>query len=164
MGTESLLNLAIFIAATTATATGGAIFRPGVWYAELRKPSWTPPNWLFGPVWLVLYGMIAVSGWLITEAFGWRFAVAPLAVYALQLALNFLWSAVFFGLRRIGLALVEICGLWLSVAACIALFRPIDPVAAWLLVPYLFWVSYAAALNAAIWALNRPRPGPAAAG
>lgn len=155
----SALALLGFGAACFAAATGGALFRPGVWYEELKKPPWRPPNWLFGPVWMVLYGMIAVSGWLAWEAVGFAGAPAAFAIYAGQLVLNFGWSAVFFGLRRIGWAAIEMSALWLAIAANIAAFATISLTAALLLVPYLLWVSFALALNIAIWRLNSSGPG-----
>ncbi len=148
-------NLALlgFVAANFLVALSGALFRPGAWYKRLSKPSWTPPDWLFGPVWMVLYALIAVSGWLVWQRVG--LAAEIFAVYALQLALNALWSALFFGLRRMRLALVEMAGLWLAIAANIAVFYPIDLGAALLLLPYLVWVSIAFCLNLAVWRLNR---------
>lgn len=149
--------LLAFVAAVMATASGGALFRPGQWYEGLRHPSWRPPNWLFGPVWAVLYGMIAVSGWLVWEEMGGLAAAwIPFTVYGVQLALNFLWSAVFFGMRRIGLALFEMGLLWASIALTALLFYDISPVAGWLLAPYLLWVTFAFALNATLWRLNGP--------
>lgn len=154
MSLDSLLNLAIFVAAVVVTGASGAIFRPGAWYAGLRKPSWTPPNWLFGPAWLALYIMIAISGWRIVEALGWAGAALPMALYGAQLVLNFLWSALFFGLRRMDLAFVDVAALWAAIVGCMIVFHPIDPVAAWLLAPYLAWVSFAAALNFVVWRMN----------
>lgn len=148
----SFLVLVGFIAACALAALTGSIFRPGAWYERLAKPAWRPPNWLFAPVWSLLYLMIAVSGWLV-----WREAgiSGPLVVYALQLGLNAAWTPVFFGLHRIGLGFATICLLWLAIAATIAVFYPVSPTAAILLLPYLAWVTFAAALNYAIWRLNR---------
>lgn len=158
MSMDSTLSLLAFLGMSALAASAGGIFRPGAWYEALRKPSWRPPNRLFGPVWAVLYAMIAVSGWLIYEEFGWEFAQVPLTVFVIQLLLNWLWSAIFFGLRRPGLAFLEIIALWLSIVALIYLFYPIREAAAWLLAPYLLWVSFAAALNFAIWRLNGGAP------
>jgi tryptophan-rich sensory protein len=147
-------NLALlgFIGACFVVAMSGALFKPGRWYEALNKPGWTPPNWLFGPVWMVLYGMIAVSGWLVWQQVGlWHWAFL---IYAAQLALNGGWSAVFFGLRRVRLAAWEAGALWLSIAVNIAVFFPIDTAAALLLVPYLCWVTVAFALNVTILRLN----------
>jgi tryptophan-rich sensory protein len=131
------------------------MFRPGQWYEHLRKPSWRPPNWLFAPAWAILYLMIAFSGWLVWRTVGFGGAALPLTVYFLQLGLNAAWSTIFFGMRRPDLAFLEIAMLWLSIVATIAAFHPVNAVAAWLLLPYLAWVTFAATLNFAIWRMNR---------
>jgi benzodiazapine receptor len=158
MDAPSLLMTIAFGAASFGAAATGAIFRPGDWYRRLDKPPWRPPDWLFAPVWTMLYASIAVSGWLVWRAAGIEGAALPLAVFALQLLLNAAWTPLFFGLRRPDLALVEIVMLWGSIAATIVLFYPFSAAAAWLLVPYLAWVSFASALNASIWRRNRPTP------
>ena len=129
---------------------------PGDWYASLAKPAWTPPSWVFGPAWTVLYFMIAVAGWRL-----WRRREArplesrrALAMFAMQLALNFLWTPVFFGMQRPGLALVVIILLWAAIAATIVAAWKACRTAAALLIPYLAWVTFATALNMAIWRLN----------
>ena len=160
METASLLGLLGFVGACLVVSTTGAFFRPGEWYEHLAKPRWRPPNRVFAPAWAVLYLCIAVSGWLVWREAGFADAAVPLAVYAAQLVLNAAWSAIFFGLRRPDLAFAEIVALWLSIAATIAAFHPVHRGAAWLLVPYLCWVGFAAALNFAMWRLNR---APAAA-
>jgi tryptophan-rich sensory protein len=157
METSDALGLFAFAAACFATASTGALFRPGKWYANMRKPWWRPPNWLFGPVWFVLYIMIAVSGWLVWRKAGLAGAAAPLAIYVVQLLLNAGWSALFFGMRRPDLAFAEIIALWLSIAATIVAFESVDHFAALLLVPYFVWVSFASVLNFALWRLN-PSP------
>jgi len=161
MNAASLVALLGFIAACFVAAATGSFFRPGDWYERLVKPSWRPPNWLFAPVWTVLYLMIAVSGWLVWRAAGVVGAAPALAVYAIQLVLNAAWSPIFFGLHRPWLGFVDIMLLWLSVIATISLFYPVHAGAALLLVPYLLWVSFAAALNLAIWRLNPVTPIPA---
>jgi tryptophan-rich sensory protein len=137
-----------------AAALGGAATASSVdtWYPELAKPAWTPPGWIFGPVWTVLYLMMGTASWLV-----WRerpraraLVDRALALYAAQLALNVLWSVVFFGLRRPGWAVAEIALLWLAILATLLAFRRVRPAAAWLLVPYLAWTTFAAALNGAI--------------
>ena len=143
-----------FVAANVAAALSGAFFKPGTWYEDLNKPWWRPPNWLFPIAWTVLYAMIAVSGWLVWRADSLAVTWPALTVYGVQLALNAGWSALFFGMRRMDLALLELIGLWLSIAAMIVLFLPISPPAAWLLVPYLLWVSFAGVLNYKVWRLN----------
>ncbi|MFN3892390.1 MAG: TspO/MBR family protein [Beijerinckiaceae bacterium] len=146
---DSLASLAVFVGLCFAAASSGAIFKPDAWYRALAKPPWQPPDWLFAPVWTVLYIMIAVAGWLVWRKAGWD-AALPLAIYGLNLVLNAAWSALFFGLRRPDLALVEVGALWLSTALLITLFGPISANAAWLLAPYLAWVSFASVLNYAI--------------
>ncbi len=152
-----------FLAACLAAASTGIVFRPGRWYASLNQPSWRPPDALFGPVWLVLYIMIATAGWLVWREAGLAGAALPLAVYALQLVLNGLWSWLSFGLRRLDLAFFEMAALWLSILATILAFRPLSETAAWLLVPYLAWVSFALFLNFTLWRMN-PGAAPAAQG
>jgi translocator protein len=154
MEMSSVLVLLGFIAACFLAALTGAVFRPGDWYERLTKPSWRPPNQLFAPVWSVLYLMIAVSGWLIWRETGFVGATLPLAIYALQLVLNATWTPLFFGLHRIDLGFFDIVLVWLSIVATIVLFYPIHSVAAMLLLPYLAWVTFAAALNFAVWRLN----------
>lgn len=145
------LSLLAFIALVALVALAAGQFMPGPWYAGLAKPSWMPPNWLFGPVWGVLYLMIAVAGWLVWRTQG---AGAALGLWGAQLALNGLWSPVMFGAHSIGLALAVIVAMWLVIAAFIAVsWRPVRW-AALLFLPYFAWVSYATALNFAIWRLN----------
>lgn len=156
MSASSFLALLVFLAANMAAAMSGALFRPGPWHRWLKKPWWNPPNWLFAPAWSALYLMIAISGWRLFEARGW--AAAPeLVLYAISLGLNAGWSALFFGLRRPGLAFAELVGLWASIAAMIVTFWPSDQIAAALLIPYLCWVTFAGALNFSIWRLNQGR-------
>jgi benzodiazapine receptor len=159
---KSLLMLIAFGAASFGAAATGTIFRPGNWYKQLDKPLWRPPDWLFAPVWMVLYVSIALSGWLVWREAGFAGAALPLGVYALQLVLNAAWTPIFFGLQRPGLALVEIVLLWGSVVATIVLFYPVSAAAAWLLIPYLAWLSFASALNFSIW--RRIRANTAAKG
>jgi tryptophan-rich sensory protein len=155
MDSTGLLALAGFFGACFLTASSGAIFKPGQWYEELAKPWWRPPNWLFPPAWAVLFATIAVAGWLVWRTAGFAGAAVPLAIYAVQLGFNFAWSALFFGMRRPDLAMLEVMALWGSILATILNFHTVDPFAAWLLVPYLCWVTFAAGLNCAIWRLNR---------
>ena len=124
------------------------------WYPTLIKPSWNPPDAVFAPVWTTLYLLMGVAGWLI-----WRAPARPsrrraLILFAVQLLLNSLWSMLFFGLRSPGLALVEIVLLWLAILATMVSARDVSRAAAWLLAPYLAWVSFATVLNASIWRLN----------
>ncbi len=144
-----------FIVVVFAAASFGAIFQPGAWYAGLAKPSFNPPSWVFGPVWTVLYVLMAVAAWLIWKDRGSvAAAAAPLAAWLVQLVLNALWSWLFFGLHRMDLALVDIVALWFAIVVTIALFWRVWHLAAWLLVPYLAWVSFAMVLNGVLWQLN----------
>lgn len=154
MEEASFWTLAVFCAAVFVTASSGAIFKPGPWYREMRKPSWTPPDWAFGAVWTVLYIMIAIAGWRAWEIGSGQVLNIAIAVYAVQLFLNAAWSAIFFGMRRMRWALYEVAILWLAVALNIYFFFQIDSVAGWLLVPYLVWVTTAACLNASVLKLN----------
>ena len=155
MDTYPLFMFLGFIAVCFLPALTGAVFRPGDWYERLAKPSWRPPNWLFAPVWTVLYFAIAVSGWLIWREAGFAGAVLPLTIYGLQLFLNGIWTPLFFGLHRIDLGFLDIVLLWTSIVVTIAVFYPINASAALLLLPYLAWVTFAAALNFSIWRLNQ---------
>jgi tryptophan-rich sensory protein len=132
---------------------GGRATLPGLahWYPALAKPSWTPPSWLFGPVWTLLYAMLAVAGWL-----AWREGRSRRGtlLFLLQLALNAAWPWVFFGERRLGLALVCAAALWLAILGTLAAFWRVSRGAAILLLPYLAWIGFAVALNAAIWWKN----------
>lgn len=146
--------MAFLLLCIAGGAASGLASPPGEWYASLAKPSWNPPNWIFGPVWTVLYAMIGVAGWRL-----WTRRAAPdgmraLQAFALQLALNFAWTPAFFGLQQPGLALAVIVALVGAIAATIACSWRVDRAAAMLLMPYMAWVSFATALNAAIWRLN----------
>jgi len=157
MDTDKIIALLVFVLACAAAALPGIAFRPGDWYRNLAKPSWCPPDWLFGPVWTVLYLFVAVSGWLVWRREGLDGAAVALAVYSVHLVLNGLWSMIFFGLRRPDLAFVEVFILWLSILATIGVFYPIDKTATLLLIPYGTWVGFAVMLNFRIWKLNPAR-------
>jgi tryptophan-rich sensory protein len=140
-----------------AGASGSLVTATSVreWYPDIQKPWWTPPSAVFGPVWTVLYLLMGVSAWLI-----WRNAEGSarrtaLLIFVTQLVLNGIWSFLFFGFRSPGWAALEIVLLWSSIVATVLVFARISRLAAGLLLPYLLWVSYAAALNVAIWNLNR---------
>lgn len=156
MSFSSFLMFLGFVAASVLAALSGAFIRPGEWYERLAKPSWRPPNRLFPPVWSILYVMIAVSGWLVWREAGFSGAAVPLTVFCLQLALNAAWTPIFFGLHRIDLGLAAIVLVWISIVATIVVFYPISSLAAFLLIPYLFWVTFAVALNFSIWRSNPP--------
>jgi len=153
------LHLIISILITEGIAVTASMFTVSqipVWYSTLNKPSFNPPNWLFGPVWTTLYLLIAISAYLV-----WRqrndseLYKKARAAYFIQLVLNFGWSAVFFGMHQVLGALVVIGLLWVSIIAMIYYFGQFNKIAAWLLVPYLLWVSFASVLNLYIYLLNR---------
>lgn len=129
----------------------GYLTRPGEWYAQLVKPAFTPPGWVFGPAWTTLYILIAIAGWRT-----WRRdrAGTPMKLWCTQIALNFLWSPVFFATQQIGLALVIALSMLVSILAFIVASWRVDRVAAWLFAPYAAWVGFASILNASILALN----------
>jgi tryptophan-rich sensory protein len=164
MTLESAISLIVSVVLALAAAASGAIFKPGSWYKALAKPPWRPPDWLFGPVWMILYGMMAFAAWLVYEAAGFAGAGTALGIYLVHLLLNAGWSAVFFGMKSPGWGLVEVIGLWASILATIVAFLPVDTTAGLLLLPYLAWVSFAAVLNFRIWQLNpggKPAGAPA---
>lgn len=125
------------------------------WYAELSKPSFNPPDWAFGVVWPILYVMMGISAFLIwNKGLNNKQVKKALGIFLLQLVLNGIWTPIFFGLHMMGFALVEIILLWLAIMATIISFRKISKPAAYLLIPYILWVSFAVILNAALWQLN----------
>ena len=124
------------------------------WYATLAKPPLNPPNWLFAPVWTLLYTLMAIAAWIV-----WKTRPSPcrrrgLLLFYLQLALNFLWSWIFFDRHQIGTAFADIVVLWVAILLTILTFKKMSTTATWLLVPYLAWVTFAGYLNFAIWRLN----------
>jgi tryptophan-rich sensory protein len=153
MGTEMWIAVAVFAALNFAAASSGGLFKPGVWYTGLNKPSWTPPNWAFPVVWGLLFALNAWAGWMIWEAIGLS-RPDVLALYVGSLLLNAGWSWLFFGRKRMDLALIDVALLWLSLVAVIAVFWSIRPVAALPVLPYLLWVTVAAALNREMIRLN----------
>jgi benzodiazapine receptor len=144
-----------FVAIVAVAAVIGSRFGPGTWYATLNRPAWTPPNWLFAPVWTALYLGIAVAGWLVWRKLPGPAVQTALVLWAAQLILNACWSWLFFGLHQPGYALVDIVVLLIVIGVFIAQASRVSPGAAWLFVPYLLWVSFATALNASLWHLNR---------
>ncbi len=145
----------VFLLACGPSAATGAMFSPGAWYEGLAKPSWTPPNWLFPVAWTTLYICIALAGERVARQAGVNPAVGmALALFALQMGLNILWTPVFFGLRRLRGGMVVLAMLWLAVAATLVAFWRVDWVAGLLFVPYLAWVSIAGALNYSVMTLN----------
>jgi translocator protein len=154
---RSALALLAFMAACFGAALVGSAFTaPSVpeWYEGLVKPSFTPPSWLFGPVWSVLYLAMAIAGWLVWRRQRESSTTLALALFGGQLVLNVLWSVLFFGLQAPGIALIEILTLWVVILATLLSLWRISPIAGWLFVPYLAWVSFASILNFEIWRLN----------
>ena len=125
-----------------------------VWYASLAKPGFNPPNQLFGPVWTVLYALMAVAVWLIWRSPANRARSRALTLFCVQLALNLAWSGIFFVGHWIGVAMAEIILLWLAILMTMVAFFAVRRDAAWLMIPYLAWVFFAGVLNWAIWGLN----------
>ncbi|MCE9541864.1 tryptophan-rich sensory protein [Candidatus Kaiserbacteria bacterium] len=158
MTKKNIFGLVVAVLGSEMAGIVGAFFTTlsiPTWYATLIKPEWNPPAWLFGPVWTILFAMMGAAAFLIWKQGLERPDVRrALMLFIVQLAINTLWSAFFFGARNIGGALVEIGFLWLAIVATIIVFGRISRAAAWLLVPYLLWVSFAAYLNYTIWILN----------
>jgi len=154
---RNLLMLLLFLGLVAAVAAVGGYVTSssvGTWYVQLQKPTWTPPAAVFGPVWSVLYVLMAIAAWLVwREQHSDRVTLTP-SLWLLQLGLNLGWSLVFFGLRHPGLAMAEIILLWSAVLATTFLFYQAKRLAGLLMLPYLLWVTFAAALNFAIWDLN----------
>ena len=155
MNPGSLIALALFVFVCFAAAAIGTV--PTInslrtWYPKLRKPGWNPPNAIFGPVWTVLYLLMAIAAWLAWRQSGLSIWIA---VFIVQLVLNAAWTLIFFGWKQPGLAAVEIAILWAAIAATLIGFYGLSPLAGLLLVPYLAWVTFAGFLNLAIWRLNR---------
>ena len=155
---QQIIGLVIWILVCFACAGIGSAATVGqldVWYAGLNKPSWNPPNWIFGPVWTTLFTMMAVAAWLVWRKRGFGNARLSLSWFGIQLLLNVGWSVVFFGCQRPGFAAIEIVLLWLAIAITTSLFIGHSKLAAGLMVPYLCWVIFAGVLNVVIWWLNR---------
>lgn len=157
-GQSVLVRAAWLLGCVAASALPGVIgsrFEPGAWYVSIEKASLNPPSWVFPVVWPVLYLMMGIALWRFLESQAPRSArVLGVALFGVQLVLNGLWSYLFFGLHLPGVALLEIVLLWLTIAAVIAVFARHSRGAAWLLVPYLLWVSFATYLNFEVWRLQ----------
>jgi translocator protein len=156
-GARQWAMLAVFVVICFAAAGVGSLATStsvGSWYQTLRRPSWNPPDWIFGPVWSSLYLSMAVAAWLVWRrgSVGTKYA---LLLFFVQLGLNVLWSVIFFGLRLPGQAFAEIIALWVAILLTTAAFWRSSALAGALLLPYLVWVSFAAILNYTIWQLNR---------
>jgi tryptophan-rich sensory protein len=146
------LFLAFLAGAIGALATSTSVH---TWYPSLHKPSWTPPSWLFGPVWTLLYVGMGTAAWRVWRALGPLESRRLVRLYAAQLALNAIWSILFFGQQSPGLALIEVIVLWLVLVRMLALLWPVDRIAGALWALYVAWVTFATLLNAAVWELNR---------
>ena len=155
--TRQLVGLALSIGLCFGVAAvGSAMTIPsiGTWYATLTKPSWNPPNWVFGPVWSTLYLCMAVAAWMVWRERGLPAALIPLALFGLQLALNCAWSGLFFALHKPWLAFADIVVLWFAIVATMVSFARVSSFASILLAPYLLWVTFAAILNFTIAKMN----------
>jgi tryptophan-rich sensory protein len=154
---RSVVGLVACLAACFAAAAIGGFFTGqsvSTWYQELQRPAWNPPDWVFGPVWTVLYLTMAVAAWLVWRQGGWSGARTALGLFIVQLVLNAAWTGVFFGLRAPGPAFAELAVLWIAIVATILAFWQKSPAAGALMLPYLGWSSYAAVLNFTIWRMN----------
>jgi len=150
------IGLVGWLLMTFAAAAIGAVASvdAGAFYGQLARPSWAPPGWLFGPVWSVLYALMAVSAWWVWRARGFTGARSALVLFIVQLAANALWSWLFFAWHQGGLAFAEVLLLWCLVTATVISFRRVSSIAAALLIPYLAWVTFASALTFSVWRLN----------
>ncbi len=152
------MMLAVALVLVVTAAAFGGRFRPDAWYQGLDKPAWNPPNWVFAPVWMMLYAAMAVAVW-----FAWRngtgtLRVVGLSLWLAQLIANAAWPWIFFGRHRPGWAFLDISVMFVLILATLLVFFRLSAVAGWLMVPYLAWVGFAGCLNAALWVRNR-RPG-----
>ncbi len=158
MRTKNIIEAAVAIIVCEAAGIAGSFFTaPSIptWYADLIKGPLNPPSWIFAPVWTTLYALMGIAAYLVwKQGMHRRDVQIALVLFGVQLVLNMLWSYIFFGLRAPGLACVEVVLLWITIAATLWAFAKISKPAAWLLVPYIAWVSFAAYLNYTLWILN----------
>ena len=158
MKTKYILTLAVALLIPQIIGLLGSLFTSATiptWYATLTRPELAPPNWVFGPVWTVLFILMGIASFLIFQkGYERRDVRIALSFYGAQLILNLLWSILFFGARNPGLAFAEIVVLWLVLFLTIRKFWPLSKTSAYLLVPYILWVSFAGYLNYSIWILN----------
>lgn len=156
MNTKSILGLVMWLLITFAAAGIGAVAsaNAGAFYEKLSQPEWAPPASLFGPVWTLLYILIAIAAWLVWKDTGFRGASLALSMMIVQLAANALWTWIFFAWHRGALAFVEIIVLWILIVITMILFWRVRPVAGVLFVPYLLWVTFASALTYSMWQRN----------
>ena len=150
-----ILKLIICILICQIIGFAGSLFNiksiPG-WYSKQKKPSFNPPNWIFGPVWTLLYLLMGISLYLVLIS--GKVTTLAIIIFSIQLFLNLIWTAIFFGMKKPSLAFIEIILLWISILINIIIFYNLSKISAYLLIPYLLWVSFAAVLNFAIWKLN----------
>jgi benzodiazapine receptor len=151
LGLAAWLVVCVGGGALVGLATAGG---DSAWYESLAKPSWTPPDVVFAPVWTALYAAMAVAAWRVGRRGGWQAQRGALALFVSQLVVNLSWSPIFFGAEQIGWALADILVLWIIIAMTMHRFAAIDRLASWLMAPYLAWVTFAAALNAEIYRLQ----------
>ena len=158
---KQIIGLVAWLAGSFITAFIGGVASvdAGPFYTELVRPAWAPPPWAFGPIWTVLYTLMSIAAWLVWRVGGFRAARTALTLFIVQLGFNALWSWLFFAWQLGAVAFAEILLLWVLIAATLVSFWRIKPLAGALLVPYLLWVSVAAALNYAMWQLNPQRFG-----
>lgn len=148
---NGLVLVGFILVTFAAPAVSAFIDMPGAWYAALNKPAWNPPAWLFGPVWTLLYTLMAVAAWLVWKRVGFG---GPLTLYFVQLVLNAAWTPIFFGAHALMPALIVIATLWVAILLTMLSFRRVNRAASELLVPYLAWVTFATYLNFTLWRLN----------
>lgn len=158
MKINHVFKLIIAIAVAELAGAIGSVFTVSAipnWYSTLVKPTLNPPSWVFGPVWTTLYALMGIAAFLVWKH-GWerKEIKTALSVFGLQLFLNAIWSIIFFGLHSPGWALVDIIALWLAIVWTMIVFYKISKPAAYLLIPYILWVSFASYLNYSIWMLN----------
>jgi tryptophan-rich sensory protein len=155
-GFKEIIGLLGWLLLSFAAAAIGSIasIQAAAFYRQLAQPSWAPPSSVFGPVWSLLYALMGIAAWLVWREGGWRRQRGALGLFVLQLAVNALWSWLFFGWHRGALAFADIVLLWLLIVATVIGFWRVRPLAGALLLPYLAWVGFATALNYAVWHLN----------
>ena len=156
MSAKQIVGLAgwLFVSFIAAAAGGAASVQAGPFYAQLMRPDWAPPASVFGPVWTVLYALMGIAAWLVWRVGGFRAARFALTLFLVQLAVNALWSWLFFGWHRGALAFADILLLWVLIVATLMAFWRRSRFAGALLIPYLLWVTFASALNYSVWQLN----------
>ena|SRR5260221_4233794 len=149
------LGLLGWLALCFVVEASGVTFLPGRWYAHLQKASWTPPSYLFAPVWTIIYVLMGTAAWLVWREGGFRKQTVPLSLFLLQIVLNGAWSFLCFRLHDLPLSVVDMLLLWVVLSVATLRFFAVKPAAGWLMMIYLLWVTFAATLNVALWRLNR---------